>query len=169
MSTEGDEVLSAAGALREIRTLLSKRKKREAYELAAQAVVRYGNDPFLLSLFGYLDALVGGKYRSGIDSCTRAIALFEKRALRGKVDTDESQSAPLYLNLGKAYSAAGKRKEAIETLNTGLKHARRDSDLLAELKRLGTRRYIPVPFLKRESLLNEIIGRMLRKKKGEQE
>jgi tetratricopeptide (TPR) repeat protein len=169
MSTEDDEVLSAAGALREIRTLLSKRKKREAYELAGRAAVRYGDDPFLLSHFGYLAALVDGKYRSGIDACTRAIVLYEKKALRGEEDSDESQLGPLYLNLGRAYIAAGKKKEAIEALNAGLKHARHNPDLAAELKKLGVRQYVPVPFLKRKNPVNEVIGILLRKKKAKQE
>jgi tetratricopeptide (TPR) repeat protein len=168
MISQDVKFLTAAGFLQEIEALLLKRRRRDAYQLAGQAVVRYANDPFLLSYFGYLEATVNGKYRSGIDACTRAITLFKKKMLLGKDDAEESQMAPLYLNLGRAYIAAEKKKEAIESLKAGLKFDRRNEDLMAELERMGIRRFIPVPFLRRTNPINEVIGRMLRKKKGEE-
>ena len=132
--------------------------------MAAQAAVRYASDPFILSYFGYLQASVEGKYRSGIDACTRAITLFEKKVLRGEDYAEESQNAVLYLNLGRAYIAAEKKKDAITTLNAGLKFDRKNRDLMAEIQRMGIRKFIPVPFLSRTNPVNEIIGRLLRKK-----
>ncbi len=154
--------------LREIETLLRNRKRRDAYQLAGQAAIRYANDPFLLSYFGYLEASVDGRYRSGIETCTRAIALLAKKALLGEDDAEESQLAPLYLNLGRAYIAAEKRMEAIRTLNAGLKYDRQNRKLLSELEQLGVRRFTPVPFLRRDNPINAIIGRMMRKKKLEE-
>jgi tetratricopeptide (TPR) repeat protein len=167
MAKENGEILSASGLLREVKALLANRRRRDAYLLVGQAVVRYGDDPFLLSYFGFLEAAVEGKYRSGIEACTRAITLFEKKILLGEDDYEEKLVAPLYLNLGKAYVAAGKRKEAIETLNTGLKYAKNHNDLLVTLDRLGIRKYVPLPCLKRSNPINDVIGRMLRRKKAE--
>ncbi len=169
MANHYDETPSASVFLRQIEKLLAQRKRRDAYQLAGQAAVRYGNDPFLLSYFGYLEAWVDGRYRSGIDACTRAIVLLQKKALRGEDDTEESQLGLLYLNLGRAYIAAEKKKEAIKTLNTGLKYDKQNKGLLTELERLGVRKFIPVPFLKRTNPINEVIGRMLRKKKRAEE
>ncbi len=167
MTKQDDKSLSAAESLQQVKALLSRRRRRDAYQLAGQAVVRYGNDPFLLSYFGYLQAAVDGRYRSGIDACTRAITLFERKVLRGEEDAEDSQAGPLYLNLGKAYLAAGKRKEAVKTLNAGLKFNKQDRELMAQLERIGVRKFIPVPFLKRSNPINEFIGRMLRRKKEE--
>ncbi len=165
MVSHDEEALSAAAFIQEIETLLRNRKRRDAYRLASRAAVKYDNDPFLLSYFGYLEAAVEGKYRSGIDACTRAITLLAKMAMRGEGDAEESQLAPLYLNLGRAYIAAEKRQEAVKSLNAGLKYDKQHKGLHAELERLGVRRYVPVPFLKRANPINEIIGRMLRKKR----
>jgi tetratricopeptide (TPR) repeat protein len=168
MASLEDKFITAAGLLLEVKTLLVKRRRRDAYQLAARASVRYASDPFLLSYFGYLEASVDGKYRSGIEACTRAITLFGKKLFRGEDDAEESQMAVLYLNLGKAYIAAEKKKEAIRTLNAGLKFDRKNRDLMAELEEMGIRKFIPVPFLRRTNPVNEIIGRMLRKRKGEE-
>ncbi len=165
MAHQDNETLSAATILREIETLLRNRQRRDAYQLAGQAAVRYENDPFLLSYFGYLEASVDGRYRSGIDTCTRAIALLAKKAMLGEDDAEESQLAPLYLNLGRAYIAAEKRMEAIKALNAGLKYDKQNKGLLVELERLGIRRFVPIPFLKRANPVNVIIGRMLRRKR----
>ncbi len=167
MVSQNDETPPAAVFLREIEMLLRNRKRRDAYQLAGQAAVRHEDDPFLLSYFGYLEASVDGRYRNGIETCTRAIALLAKKAMLGEDDAEESQLALLYLNLGRAYIAAGKRMEAIKTLNAGLKYDRQNKGLLGELERLGVRRFIPVPFLKRTNPINEIIGRILRKKRAE--
>ncbi len=163
-----DRFITAAGLVLEVKTLIAKRRWKDAYQLATRAVARYANDPFLVSYYGYLEASVEGKYRRGIEACTRAITLFEKRMFRGEDDVEESQMAVLYLNLGKAYLAAQKKKEAIRTLNAGLKYDRKNRDLMAELESMGIRKFIPVPFLRRTNPVNEIIGRMLRKRKGEQ-
>ncbi len=163
MASNGD-ISSATQCLRQIEGLLAKRQHRDAYRLAGQAAVRYGDDPCLLSYFGYLEALVDGKYRNGIDACIRAIAILQRKVLRGE-DADESKLALLHLNLGRAYIAAEKKKDAIRTLNMGLKYDRRNRDLMTEIERLGIRKRIPVPFLKRSNPINEIIGRMLRKKR----
>ncbi len=168
LETLDNEAPTAVVFLREIEGLLAKRKRRDAYHVAAQAAVKYADDPVLLSYFGYLSALVDGRYRNGIDACIRAIAMLQRKVLRGDDDADEAKLGLLHLNLGRAYIAADKKKDAIRTLNAGLKFKSRNTDLKSELERLGIRKYLPVPFLKRSNPINEIIGRMLRKKRAEE-
>jgi tetratricopeptide (TPR) repeat protein len=158
-----EEEMSPAGYLREVRALLAKDRKRDAYELLRPAVVQYAENPFLLSYFGYLTAILDGRYRNGIESCKLAIVLFEKKSLDGEEDVEEKLNAVLYLNLGRAYLASGKKKETFDTLQKGLRFDKQNKDLLAELERLGIRKYVPMSFLDRSNPINALIGRMLRK------
>jgi tetratricopeptide (TPR) repeat protein len=159
----GETAPSPAEYLRSIKSLLMKSRQRDAYGLVQNAVVLYADDPFLLSYYGYLEALMDGKYRNGIETCTRAIALFQKRVLLDEDNSEEAQNAVLYLNLGRAYLAAEKKMDAVDTLTKGLHFDKRNRDILAELKKLGIRKIIPLPFLTRSHPVNAFIGRMLRK------
>jgi tetratricopeptide (TPR) repeat protein len=155
--------MSPAAYLRTVKALLSKGKRREAYELLQSVVVKHENDPFLLSYFGYLAAVVGGKYRNGIESCTLAITLYKKKMLLNEDNVEEELIAVLYLNLGRAYLAGGKKKDAIASLYKGLQFDRQNSDLLAEVRKLGIRKKIPITFLDRSNPINALFGRMMRK------
>lgn len=155
--------MSPAGYLRTAKALLAKGRPREAYELLQSGVVKYENDPFVLSCFGYLSACVAGKYRNGIESCVLAITLLKKKMLRNEDNFEEELFAALYLNLGKAYLAGGKKKDAVATLHKGLQFDKQNSDLLAEVRKLGIRKKTPLSFLDRSNPLNAIFGRMLRK------
>jgi tetratricopeptide (TPR) repeat protein len=161
--TKPEAEMSAAEYLREARALLGKGRRGEAYQLLRPAVVKYAEDPFLLSYFGYLTALLEGRYRNGIESCKRAIVLFEKKSLSSLEDVEVRLNAVLYLNLGRAYLAGGKKKDAIDTLQKGLRFDKQNKDLVGELETLGIRKYVPVPFLDRSNLINAFLGRMLRK------
>ena len=154
---------STSDYLRTIRGLLAKGLNRDASELLQIARRKYPDDPFLLSYFGYLGALLDGKYRGGVESCLRAISLFGKRSLQGEEGVDERLNAILYLNLGRTYLAGGKRKEAYDILQKGLRYDRRNAGLLEELKKLGVRKYVPVPFLARSNVINQLVGRMFRR------
>ncbi|HYA88010.1 MAG TPA: hypothetical protein VEI57_13205 [Nitrospirota bacterium] len=155
--------MSPDGYLRETKALLAKGRRGDAYKLLRPAVVKYAEDPFLLSYFGYLTALLEGRYRNGIESCSLAIVLFEKKLLRGEEDVEERLNAVLYLNLGRAYLASGKKKDAFDTLQKGLRFDKQNRDVLEELERLGIRKYKPLSFLDRSNPINALIGRMLRK------
>jgi len=157
------EELSPAGYLREVRALLAKGRRGDAYELLRPALVKYDDDPFLLSYYGYLAAFLGGKYRNGIESCKLAIVLFQKKALHGEEGLEERLQAVLYLNLGRAYLAGGKRKDAFDALQKGLRFDRQNRELLAEVERLGVRKYVPLSFLDRSNPINALFGRLLRK------
>jgi tetratricopeptide (TPR) repeat protein len=151
--------ITPAGYLREVKVHLTRGKQKEAFGLLQQAAVIYPNDPIILSYYGYLLALVDKKYRGGVETCARAIALLKKKAsLSGEVPY-----AVPYLNLGRAYLAAGKKKDAIEALKKGLQYDNDNNDLLKELKALGKRGKPPVKFLERANPINKFIG-LTRKK-----
>jgi len=106
---------------------------------------------------------VDKKYRSGVESCKRALALFEDKGSSG----EHVLYPVLYLNLGRSYLAAGKKKDAINAFNKGLQHDKGNSDLRKELRGLGMRKKPPVSFLDRANPINKYIGMVLQKTKKE--
>jgi tetratricopeptide (TPR) repeat protein len=160
--SRSDQEITPAGYLREAKALLAKGRTRDAYQLLQAAVVQYPGRPFLLSYFGYLTASLEGKYRNGIESCKEAILLFEKKALRGEEGFEERFKAILYLNLGRAYNAGGQKKDGFETLQKGLRFDKQNRELLAELQRMGVRKYVPLSFLDRSNPINALVGRIFR-------
>jgi len=143
--------------LRAVKTHLRNGKQKDAYVVLQQAAVQFPNDPVILSYLGCFQSVVDKKYRTGVDTCKKAIALFKKQ------DSLEKEVLyPLfYLNLGRAYVAAGKKKDAIEVFTTGMKFDNGNSDLLRELRGLGARKNPPVPFLDRSNPINKYIGMIL--------
>src|ERR1700676_4633071 len=75
----------------------------------------------------------------------------------------KSKHAPLYLNLAEVYATAGRRDDAVEALQSGLKFARRDVRLTIAMNRLAERRPPVLTFLTRQNPLNRQLG-MLRHK-----
>jgi tetratricopeptide (TPR) repeat protein len=163
MAPDSENDVTASELMKRAKALLARKKPRDAYELLQHAVVRHTDDPFLLSYTGWLKAKVEGKYRSGIEDCSRALFLFQKRIFVGDFNGEESGKAVLYLNLGRAYLAAGKRKDAYDTFHKGLEFDIANNDLIQELEYLGIRKKIPIPFLERSHPLNNFFGKMLRK------
>lgn len=140
-----------------VRELLKGKNKRSALRLLNEALEQYPDDPFILSYHGCLDAIANKNYREGIETCLLAIETLKK-----KVPFGEDFFFPVfYLNLGRAYLAAGKRKEAMDAFNEGLVIDNQNKDLLWETRKLGMRRKPPVPFLKRSNPINRYIGLML--------
>lgn len=105
-----------------------------------------------LSYFGLTLALVKKDYKHAIELCKRAMNL-------------EFYNPDHYVNLTKVYTAAGKRKKAIETAEAGLKlHAEYDP-LIAVRRTLGVRARPAVPFLDRENPINVSLGQARHAKK----
>jgi len=98
----------------------------------------------------------------GIETCQKAI---EK--LKVKENCDEDMAYPVfYYNLGKAYSAAGKRKESLDAFNKGLSYDPSNHDIQKELRSMGVRKNKPpIPFLDRSHPLNKYLGIALYKRK----
>ena len=148
--------------LRAVRSSLRSGKQKEAYGLLLQATVQHPDDPLILSYFGCFQAIVDKKYRSGVEACKRAILLLKKK----ETFSEEVLYPVFYLNLGRAYVAAGKKKDAIDSFKKGLRYDNGNSDLKQELHKLGVRKQPPVPFLDRSNPINRYIGLILHKTKG---
>ncbi len=66
--------------------------------------------------------------------------------------------AQLYLNLAEVYATAGRRDDAMEALQAGLKYARRDVRLTIAMNKLTQRRSPILAFLGRKHPLNRQLG-----------
>jgi tetratricopeptide (TPR) repeat protein len=155
------EAKSPSEYLEETKGLLRRKNNKNALLLLEEAHDQYPDDPFILSYYGCLTAIVGKDYDRGVEACMKAI-----ENLRKKIPFGEDFFYPsLYLNLGRAYLASGDRKEAIDVFIQGLKSDKENSDLLWELRKLGRRRSPAVPFLKRSNPINRYIGKLLHKVK----
>ena len=157
------EEIKPSEYLRAVKAHLRSGKQKDAFSLLLRASLQFPDEPLILSYYGWLQATVDKKYRSGVESCKRALALFEDKGSSG-----EHVLYPVfYLNLGKAYLAAGKKKDAINAFNKGLQHDKSNSDLRKELRGLGMRKKPPVSFLDRANPINKYIGMILQKSKKE--
>ena len=110
--------------------------------------------PELISYYGLCVALVENQTKSGILLCKMAL---EKDMFRPE----------FYLNLGKVYLKANQKSKALEIFRKGLQITDKNSELLLELNRYGTRRKPIVSFLSRTHFVNRYIGLFLRRKAGQ--
>lgn len=139
------------------RKYLQAGEQKRAYEILVRAVLHHPEHPLILSYYGCLRAIVDRKYRSGIESCRRGLQRFKPQ---------DAYSAGivypiLYLNLGRACVAAGRKKDAIDALHKGLRYDKGNRELKKELQLLGVRMNPVVPFLSRSNPINKYIGLVL--------
>jgi len=103
--------------------------------------------PEMMSLTGYSLALEAGQFQKGIELCHKAITL-------------DPHNSEHYLHLGRIYILAKKKEQAIKAFHLGLK-IRKDARILAEIKRLGSRKPPPFPSLSRGNVVNRLTGKIL--------
>ena len=138
----------------EVKQLLRKGNGKSAFNLLSHAIERFPDDPFLLSYYGCLVAVVDNKPREGVRICREAI---EK--LKGATPFGTEFFFPVfYLNLGRAYLQDNRKNEAISAFRQGLENEPQNRDLLWEMKRLGRRKKPVIPFLPRDNPLNKYAG-----------
>ncbi len=153
-------LLEPAESLRQVKTHLRAGRQGEAFALVKESLALFPNEPVFLSYYGYLMVLEKRMYRRGIEACQKAIKTLQ---INGSFD-EETLYPVFYYNLSKAYSAAGKKKEARETLRRGLSYSPGNNHMMKELRSLGMRSDKPaLPFLRRSNPLNKYIGIMLHK------
>ena len=140
----------------EFQTLLKKGNGRSALNILKVALDKYPNDPFLLSYYGCLTAIVENKAKEGIKICEDAIKQLDKAMPFGS----EFFYPAFYLNLGRAHLKDNNKKKAINALHTGLSIDSNNKDILWELKKMGERKRPVVPFLKRNNPINKYIGKL---------
>src|SRR5579864_1285974 len=103
------------------------------------------NNPYYMSYLGVVLARSEEKWGEAEKLCDAAVRM-------------KRNQAQLYLNLAEVYSAAGRRDEAVEALQSGLKYARRDVRLTIAMNKLVERRAPVLGFLGRKHLLNRQLG-----------
>ncbi len=152
-------VRSAEEYMDELGDLIKDRNNKKAIALLNDALAFYPDDPFLLSYHGCLDAIVNNNYKAGIEACKSSFI-----ALKEKVPFGEDYFLPLlYLNLGRAYLSAGKKRNAVGCFKKGLAMDPEDQDIMWELDELGARKRPAVSLLERSNPINKYIGMLLRK------
>lgn len=103
------------------------------------------NNPYYMSYLGVVLARSEKKWGEAERLCDAAVRM-------------KRNQAQLYLNLAEVYAAAGRRDEAVEALQSGLKFARRDVRLTIAMNRLTHRRLPVLTFLSRQHPMNRQLG-----------
>lgn len=103
------------------------------------------NNPYYMSYLGVVLARSENKWGEAEKLCDQAVRM-------------KRNQAQLYLNLAEVYAAAGRRDDAVEALQAGLKFARRDVRLTIAINKLTQRRPPVLSFLGRRHPLNRQLG-----------
>jgi tetratricopeptide (TPR) repeat protein len=149
--------------LQEARSLLKQGKSKETLDLLKKGLMIYPDDLLLLSYYGFLYSQVEKKNKEGIRICRESIA-----KLNSRVSANRELLLPVfYLNLGRAYIGADKKKEAFWAFNSGLRSDPTNADIEREIAKYGKRRPPVLTFLERDNPLNKYIG-MLKGEPGAQ-
>jgi tetratricopeptide (TPR) repeat protein len=149
--------------LDEVKHMLQKKESKDALKLLVQALKKYPDDPFLLSYYGCLEAIIHKNHEFGIETCLRAINMLDETTPFGQ----EIFYPTFYLNLGRAHLAAKNRKNAVAAFQKGLSYDHENKDLLWEMKKIGMRRQPVIPYLNRTNPINKYIGILLHRLKGD--
>ena len=104
--------------------------------------------PELLSCYGLCIAIVEKRVHEGISLCQQAM-------------TRDILNPVFYLNLGRVYLESDQKAKALVIFRRGLGMTEKNSELVRELKKFGTRRKPVLDSLPRDHLLNRTVGRML--------
>src|SRR5215472_16748266 len=129
-------------------TLLRDNYANKALPHMRKAVDLDKNNPYYMSYLGVVLARSEQKWGEAERLCDQAVRM-------------KRNQAQLYLNLAEVYAAAGRRDDAVEALEAGLKFARRDVRLTIAINKLTQRRAPVLSFLARRHPLNRQLG-MLR-------
>lgn len=140
--------------LKDVESALERGKGKTALNIIKQALKDFPFDPFLLSYYGCLIAVVQKEPREGIKICKSALSRLDASMPLGS----EFYHPIFYLNLGRAYLSGSKKPEAIKVFKKGLMNDPNNAELLEELDRLGVRQQPVVNFLERSNPINKYIG-----------
>src|SRR6202043_980261 len=131
-------------AFREFKTglnLLRDNYAEKALPHMRRAVDLDRNNPYYMSYLGVVLARSERKWGEAETLCDSAVRM-------------KRNQAQLYLNLAEVYSTAGRREDAVEAIQAGLKFARRDVRLTIAMNKLTDRRRPVLTFLTRKHPLN---------------
>src|SRR5499427_10555331 len=128
-------------------TLLRDRCADKALPHMRRAVELDKNNPYYISYLGVILARSERKWAEAEQLCDSAVRM-------------KRNQAQLYLNLAEVYATAGRREDAVEALQAGLKYARRDIRLNIAMNKLTNRRLPIFSFLSRKHPLNRSLGKL---------
>src|SRR5438093_5072663 len=126
-------------------TLLRDNYAMKALPHMRRAVDLDKNNPYYMSYLGVVLARSERKWGEAEKLCDSAVRM-------------KRNQAQLYLNLAEVYATAGRRDDAMEALQAGLKYARRDVRLTIAMNKLTQRRSPILAFLGRKHPLNRQLG-----------
>ncbi len=126
-------------------TFLRDNYAQKALPHMRRAVELDKNNPYYMSYLGVVLARSEQKWGEAERLCDSAVRM-------------KRNQAQLYLNLAEVYATAGRRDEAVEALQSGLKFARRDVRLTIAMNKLTRRRSPVLNFLGRKHPLNRQLG-----------
>jgi len=126
-------------------TFLRDNYAQKALPHMRRAVELDKNNPYYMSYLGVVLARSEGKWGEAERLCDSAVRM-------------KRNQAQLYLNLAEVYATAGRRDDAVEALQSGLKYARRDVRLTIAMNKLTRRRTPVLSFLARRHPLNRQLG-----------
>ena len=132
--------------------LLTDDKPEEAIPCFEAMLEEGCKHPLAISCLGLAMARAGKDLTSAEEYSLKAI---EKKPYTGEY----------YRSLAEVYLIGGKRKEAVECIDRGLKYDSDNKGLSEEMRKYGIRRKLPLPFLPRSNFLNKNIGILLSKLK----
>lgn len=150
---------STADYFEEVQHLLRHKNPKNALSTLREALENFPEDPFLLSYYGCLIAVVENSPWEGIAICLEAIEKLKRSMPLGI----EFFYPVFYLNLGRAYMKDDNKVDAIKAFKKGLKYDPDNHDILWEMKKFGLRRKKSMPFLRRKNAINKYIGMILHK------
>jgi Flp pilus assembly protein TadD len=126
-------------------TFLRDNYAQKALPHMRRAVELDKNNPYYMSYLGVVLARSEGKWGEAERLCDSAVRM-------------KRNQAQLYLNLAEVYASAGRRDDAVDALESGLKYARRDVRLTIAMNKLTRRRAPVLGFLARKHPLNRQLG-----------
>ena len=112
-----------------------------------EKALKIEENPVISSFFAFCIAKERGQVQKAISLCKDAI----------KEDPEKSFH---YLNLGKIYLLEKEKEEAVNIFRQGLQYEE-NQQIVDELNKLGTRKSLILPFLKRSNFINKYLGLIL--------
>ena len=102
-------------------------------------------NPYYISFLGVALSRAEMKWPAALRLCETALGM-------------KRNEAQLYLNLAEVYVSAGRREDALLTLDRALACLGRDVRIVRARQKLGRRRSPVLPFLQRHNFLNRHLG-----------
>jgi Flp pilus assembly protein TadD len=127
--------------------LLRDGHSADAVEYMRRACELKQQEPYYLSFLGLSIARAQRKWGAAATLCETAVGL-------------RRNDVQLYLNLAEVYMSAGRREDAIEILDTGLRCCVPDARMRELRAGLGRRSSPVLTFLAREHFLNRGLGKL---------